>query len=290
VVEAALDTVRPTADAKQVALAVRCDPGPTIVAGDADRLQQVLWNLLSNAIRYTPAGGRIDVELHRADGHAEIQVADTGVGIEPHFLPHVFERFRQADASASRTHGGLGLGLALVRHLVELHGGTVRAESEGDGRGAIFTVRLPMQAAPVSARAGAHGDASPPGRLSGLRILVVDDDMDSRDLARIVCEQAGASVVSVESAAAALRALDAGSVDVLVTDIGMPGTDGYELLTAVRARPDGRIPAIALTAYARLEDRERALNAGFRLHVPKPLDPTRLARAVALVVGRESAL
>ncbi len=290
VVESATDIVRPTAEAKQVGLAVHCGDRPIVVAGDPDRLQQVLWNLLSNAIRYTPAGGGIDVSLDDVGAQARVRVVDTGIGIEPDFLPHVFERFRQADASTSRTHAGLGIGLALVRHLVELHGGVVQAESGGPGTGSTFTVWLPAQAAsesgvgPESAGAVVAGAAR---GLSGLHVLVVDDDPDARDLARLACAQAGARVTPAGSAAEAMRVVEAAPVDVLISDIGMPGTNGYELMAAVRAHANGqRIRAIALTAYARLEDRERALRAGFHLHVSKPVDPARLARAVALAVGR----
>jgi PAS domain S-box-containing protein len=290
VVESATDIVRPTAEAKQVGLAVHHGDRPIVVAGDPDRLQQVLWNLLSNAIRYTPAGGRIDVSLDDDGARARVRVVDTGIGIEPDFLPHVFERFRQADASTSRTHAGLGIGLALVRHLVELHGGIVQADSRGPGAGSTFTVWLPAQDASesgVGPEAAEAGTAGAPRGLSGLHVLVVDDDPDARDLARLACAQAGARVTPAGSAAEAMRVVEAAAVDVLISDIGLPGTNGYELMAAVRAHANGRqIRAIALTAYARLEDRERALQAGFHLHVPKPIDPARLARAVALAVGR----
>jgi CheY-like chemotaxis protein len=261
------------------------------VAGDPDRLQQIVWNLLSNAIRFTPAGGRIDVWLEAHQGQEQIRVVDTGSGIKREFLPHVFERFRQADASSSRTHSGLGIGLALVRHLVELHGGAVVAESEGEGHGAIFSVRLPgrspeAEVGPIP-REAVPDIADPSRHLAGLHVLVVDDEADARELARLAFEQAGARVSLAASAREALATVDAGRVDVLVSDIGMPGTNGYVLLESVRGRgAAGQIPAIALTAYARLEDRERALKAGFQLHVPKPIDPLRLVRAVALVTGR----
>jgi PAS domain S-box-containing protein len=291
VVEAAVDTIRPATQAKGVRIEGHTGERPVVVSGDPDRLQQVVWNLLSNAIRFTPAGGRIDVWLDEHQGQEQIRVVDTGSGIKPEFLPHVFERFRQADASSSRVHSGLGLGLALVRHLVELHGGAVVAESEGEGRGATFSVRLPRPSPDTAARPiplDAAPDVVDPSRhLAGLHVLVVDDEADARDLARLAFEQAGARVSVASSAREALATMDRGRVDVLVSDIGMPGANGYVLLESVRARgADAQVPAIALTAYARLEDRERALKAGFQLHVPKPIDPLRLVRAVALVAHR----
>jgi PAS domain S-box-containing protein len=290
VVNAAVDTIRPAAQAKGVGIEVHVSEPPVIVAGDPDRLQQVVWNLLSNAIRFTPAGGHVDVWLEAHQGQQQIRVVDTGSGIKPEFLPHVFERFRQADASSSRTYSGLGIGLALVRHLVELHGGAVVAQSEGEGRGATFCVRLPRRSPDQDLqplRLGAAPDIADPSRqLAGLHVLVVDDEADARELARLAFERAGARVTLAASAAEALATVEAGPVDVLVSDIGMPGTNGYVLLESVRGRVGTPIPAIALTAYARLEDRERALKAGFELHVPKPIDPARLVRAVALVVHR----
>jgi PAS domain S-box-containing protein len=297
VVTAAIDTVRPTAGAKGIGLNVRADARSTVVSGDPDRLQQVVWNLLTNAIRFTPEGGRIDVRITADEDHAEISVSDTGQGIAPSFLPYVFDRFRQADASATRTHSGLGIGLALVRHLVELHGGTVSAQSDGEGRGATFMVRLATEAAssgktPVgpAAREWQSAMAEIAERLPGLHVLVVDDDADARDLLRLAFEQAGARVTTAGSATEALAALAVAKVDALVSDIAMPGTDGYDLIKAVRA--DGRsaaIPAVALTAYARLEDRQRALLAGFQLHVAKPIDPVAVVHAVAVVAGRSAA-
>jgi PAS domain S-box-containing protein len=293
VVEAAVDTVRPAAEARGLTLEVHRGAEPAIVSGDADRLQQVVWNLLSNAIRFTPKAGRIDVWLDRHESDEEMRVVDTGRGIVPDFLPYVFDRFRQADTSTARTHSGLGIGLALVRHLVELHGGNVHAASEGEGRGATFTVRLPRRATlggPAEApsqRGGPAVPAAPAERLSGLHVLVVDDDADARDLVHAALAQAGARVTTAASAAAALSTLDAMDVDVLVSDIGMPGGDGYELIAAVRARDHGaRLPAVALTAYARRADRERALRAGFNLHVSKPIDPGTLVLVVGMVSGR----
>jgi PAS domain S-box-containing protein len=290
VVDTAVDTFRPGAQAKGVRISAHVGANPVVVAGDPDRLQQVVGNLLSNAIRFTPTGGRIDVWLEEHEGQEQIRVVDTGSGIKPEFLPHVFERFRQADASSSRTHSGLGIGLALVRHLVELHGGVVVATSDGPGRGATFSVRLPRRSPeedPGMPPPGARPDATGPARhLAGLHVLVVDDEQDARELARLTFEQAGARVTLAASAPEALATLEAERVDVLVSDIGMPGINGYALLETVRGRGGASIPAIALTAYARLEDRERALKAGFQLHIPKPIDPGRLVRAVALVANR----
>ena len=297
VVTAAVDTVRPSAAAKRVALQVHADGRSAVVSGDPDRLQQVVWNLLTNAIRFTPEGGRIDVDIVSDESHAEIRVRDTGQGIAPSFLPYVFDRFRQADPSATRTHSGLGLGLALVRHLVELHGGTVRADSEGQGRGATFTIRLASQ--PAASGQTPVGPATPEwqsamaevgDRLAGVRVLVVDDDADARDLLHLAFGHAGARVTTAASAAEALAALADAEFDALVSDIAMPGKDGYDLITEVRAREHGAdIPAVALTAYARVEDRQRALRAGFHLHIAKPIDPAAVLHAVAQVVGRSAA-
>ncbi len=293
VIGAAVDAVRPAVDAKGVHLVTDLDPAAGTVTGDADRLQQVVWNLLTNAVKFTPRDGRVEIRLQRRDSQVEIRVADTGRGIAADFLPHVFERFSQADTSSSRAQPGLGIGLALVRHLVELHGGTVAVASEGEGRGATFTVRLPVPAtlprgrtdAPVDGGGATDGDRPRP--LAGVHVLAVDDDADARELLRVAFQQAGARVTVAESARAALAAIEAAAPDVLVSDIGMPGGDGYELLESVRAVERGsRLPAVALTAYARVEDRDRALRAGFQLHVAKPIDPAALVRAVALVCAR----
>jgi signal transduction histidine kinase/ActR/RegA family two-component response regulator len=292
VIEAAIDAVRPAADAKGIRIEVRADPALPPVQGDPDRLQQVVWNLLSNAVKFTPGEGRIEVRLERLGGQGRIQVADTGMGIRKDFLDYVFDRFRQADSSSTRAHGGLGLGLSIVRHLVELHGGTVRAESEGEGKGATFSVAIPLapsaQAAPPM--------ASPPRgevplapeatrELQDLRVLLVDDEPDAREMLPHLLEPFGARVVVTASAAEALEALQRGQIDVLVADIGMPDEDGYALIGKVREL-DGairEIPAIALTAYAGEGDRQRALTAGFQMHLPKPVDPRELAAAVAAV-------
>ncbi|HYE14116.1 MAG TPA: ATP-binding protein [Pyrinomonadaceae bacterium] len=294
VVEAAADTVRPAAAAKRIKLETRFDPRSCLVMGDAGRLQQVVWNLLSNAVKFTPAGGEVAIGVEPAGAHVRVTVSDTGQGISPNFLPYVFDRFRQGDQSTTREHGGLGLGLAIVRHLVELHGGTVRAESEGAGMGSRFTIELPALGAAGGdggreAAVEAKGSARQRAILDGLRVLVVDDDRDALDLVRVVLEQGGADVVAAESAAQALCALEAGArPEVLVCDIGMPGEDGYSLLRKVRAlgrELGGAVPAVALTAYAGEADRALALAAGFQLHMPKPIDPSALVSAVARLAG-----
>lgn len=292
VIESALDAVRPTAHAKGIELeATIADPGIAVMA-DAGRLQQIAWNILSNAIKFTPPGGRVSLELRHAGRHAELRVADTGTGIDPDFLPYVFDRFRQADSSTTRSHGGLGLGLAIVRHLTELHGGTVTVESEGRGRGAAFTVRLPeiarRRASPPLHHAGVS-PSIPDSALLGVRVLAVDDQADTRDLVSATLERYGASVVTAASAREALDLLDAEHLHVLIGDIGMPDEDGYALIRKVRQRTEdenGRVPAIALTAYARREDHDRALDAGYQMHLSKPIDDVDLVRAVATVVGR----
>ncbi len=288
VVAAALEAVRPAAEAKTLVVDCALDPMVGPVAGDPGRLQQVVWNLLANAIKFTPRGGRVRVALDGDGSLARIVVSDTGKGVSPDFLPYIFDRFRQADSTTTRRHGGLGLGLAIVRHLVELHGGTVGVESAGDGCGATFTVCLPIAAV----RHGDHGRPRFPAEqaperlpvLEGLCVLVVDDQADARESVTAVLEERGAHVVVVASAAEALEAIERYRPQVLVSDIGMPGEDGYELIRKVRAlRPEegGRIPAAALTAYARIEDRAQALQAGYQIHVPKPVDPAALIAVVA---------
>jgi len=297
-IESAVESVRPAADAKGVGICKVIDKGLASVSGDPRRLQQVVWNLLSNAIKFTPAGGRIEIKLGRAGSGVEISVGDTGVGIAPEFLPHVFDRFRQADQRITRQHGGLGLGLSIVRHLVEMHGGTVRAESAGEGKGSTFTVLLPAlpvkseSAEPAPARTGERATFSAyacPERLDGLRILVVDDEPDTLEMLRFGLSQCGAQVSAAGSAAEALVALAGGGCDVLISDIGMPGVDGYELIRRVRALPaerGGRVPAVALTAYARIEDRLQALRSGFHMHVPKPVELAELVTVTASLVRR----
>jgi signal transduction histidine kinase/CheY-like chemotaxis protein len=297
VIEAAVDATRPTAEAKAIRLQTVIDPQAGPVSGDTDRLQQVVWNLLTNAIKFTPKGGRVQVRLERINSHVEITVSDTGRGISEEFLPHVFDRFRQADGTTTRTHGGLGLGLSIVRQLVELHGGAVSAESAGEGQGSSFTVQLPVMVTRrevfKSERRHPTADGSisfdcPPS-LEGLRVLVVDDEQDTRDLLRAVLEQCGSEVTTAASAAEALEAFQQSKPDVLISDIGMPEEDGYLLIGKVRALEAGlgkRVPAIALTAYARVEDRVRALTAGFHVHVPKPIEPVELVAVVASLTGR----
>ena len=297
IVEAAIDTVYPAAQAKEISINCKFDPEVGVVVGDANRLQQVVWNLLSNAVKFTPKGGRVDVQLERIESCVQIRVSDTGVGIAAEFLSHVFERFRQEDSSSTRSHGGLGLGLAIVRHLVEFHGGTVSAESPGIGQGATFIVNLPMKAVYVEANTAEQlssvGDTQDANnylpKLDGLRVLIVDDEADARHLLTTILGQYGAQVMAAPSASDALLALQEFRPHILVSDIGMPQEDGYTLIRQVRALPTdqgGRIPAVALTAYARAEDRTQALLAGFQLHVPKPVNPAELAAVVANLTGR----
>jgi PAS domain S-box-containing protein len=300
-IEAAVEAVKPAAEAKGVRMHKVIDTGPVSIPGDPVRLQQVVWNLLSNAIKFTPRGGHVQIRSERVNSHLEIIVSDTGQGISQDFLPHVFDRFRQADQKTSRNHGGMGLGLAIVRHLVEMHGGTVRAQSEGEGRGSTFTVMLPItpvyQVDPSGARVhpGAR-DLLPPGddctdRLDGLRILVVDDEADTRELLKEGLQYCGAKVSVAGNAREALDALVATAPDILISDIGMPGVDGYDLIRQVRNLPrqrGGKIPAIALTAYTRTEDRLQALRAGYDMHVPKPVELAELVAVAATVVRRKN--
>jgi PAS domain S-box-containing protein len=297
-VASAVESLRPAAEAKGIALAIELDPGAGLVWGDPTRLQQVVWNLVSNAVKFTPRGGRVDVRLGRVDSFVEIAVRDTGAGISPEFLPNVFDRFRQADSSTTRKYGGLGLGLAIVRQLIELHGGTVEAASEGEGRGSTFTVRLPIRAvrrAPAPSRieplAAPVPALSPEidSALAGLRALIVDDEPDAREMLAMLLRGCGAETRVASSAAEALAALADWRPDVLVSDIGMPGEDGYGLIRRVRALSPGEgggIPAIALTAHARPEDRTHAFAAGFQAHVAKPVDQTELVRVIARLARR----
>jgi PAS domain S-box-containing protein len=294
VIEAAADSVRPDAVKKQIAIDLVLDPGVPAVLGDPTRLQQVVWNLLTNAVKFTDAGGRVAVTLSRTPADVRIAVRDDGAGIVPEFLPHLFERFRQADASAARRHGGLGIGLSIARHLVELHGGTIRAESSGPGRGSMFVVtlpaRLPMPAGHLQAAGVAPAPDGPPG-LAGVALLVVEDDEDSRRLVTLLLEERGALVRSVPSSQEALALLDGGWMpDALISDIGLPGVDGYDLMRRIRARggPCGSLRAIALTAFARLDDRRRALEAGYQMHLPKPVEPDDLCAAVRMLLDRDA--
>jgi len=290
VAAAAVDAVRPAAAAKSIALGVSVDPAVGTVLADPDRLQQILWNLLSNAIKFTPDKGHVDLTLQRAGTDVVIQVRDSGQGIPAAVLPHVFDRFRQADARRPIT--GLGLGLSIVRHLVEGHGGTIRAESAGEGLGATFTVTLP-----VHATAGVAAPVIPPRaqgpRLDGLRILVVEDDADARLWLKDSLEHLGAVVLIATSVQEAVETFERDTPHVLVSDIRLPDADGYALLQRVRAadaRRGRHTPAIALTAYPRVEDRARALEAGFQLHVPKPVAPDDLTAAIASLAGRGGGL
>jgi len=292
-VEAAVAAVRPTADARGVLLNTTVSRCRNVNA-DSARLQQVTWNLLTNALKFTPRGGQVTIGLREIEEQVEMTVSDTGQGIKPEFLPFVFDRFRQADASTTRRHGGLGLGLSIVKSLVELHGGSVEVDSPGEGRGATFTVRLPIPTLPQEVL------ASPPEpqshstpELAGLRILVVDDEDDARTLARRVLEERGAQVITVSSAAEAMASVgDNNPPNVLVSDIGMPEQDGYDLIKQMRALPGdaGRVPAVALTALARAEDRKRALSAGYQKHVSKPVDPAELVSVIASLAGRALAV
>jgi signal transduction histidine kinase/ActR/RegA family two-component response regulator len=295
VIHAAVDTSRSAADAKDIRLQIVLDFGAGVVLGDPVRLQQIIWNLLSNAIKFTPKHGRVQVQLERINSHVEITVSDTGPGIEEDFLPHVFERFRQADSSASKKHGGLGLGLSIVRHLVEMHGGTVVAGNRIDEPGAVFSVWLPLMVVKAPAESAqpprVHPAASGsvpfdcPPELRGVKVLAIDDEADARHLLTAVLEQCGAEVRTCASCAEALVLLEELQPDVLISDIGMPGEDGYALIRKVRAWEAARggkpIPAVALTAYARVEDRLQALVAGYNMHVPKPVEPAELAIVIA---------
>jgi signal transduction histidine kinase len=295
-VESAIDTVRPAAEAKGVRLQAVLDPAAGPVAGDPERLQQVIWNLLTNAVKFSNKGGQVQIRLQKIDSHAELSVSDSGAGIAPDFLPYVFHPFQQAEGATTRKHPGLGLGLAIVRHLVELHGGRASAASAGEGKGATFTVILPIVVTTNSASGETDSNTVASGRdlaavptLSGVRVLLVDDEADAREVLSTMLQQAGAIVLSVPNAADALALLDREAFDVLVSDIGMPGEDGYALIRSVRQRAidsGGRIPAAALTAYARTEDRLRALAAGFQIHVPKPVQPEELVTVVASLAGR----
>jgi PAS domain S-box-containing protein len=290
-VDAAIETLRPAAEAKNIRLEKEYDPATGMIAGDPARLQQVIWNLLSNAIKFTPRDGVVRVGLRQAGGSVEISVADSGAGIAPEFITHVFERFRQGDSSTTRQHGGLGLGLSIVKHLIEQHGGTVRVASGGEQRGATFTVELPAASAQVMAARPDRAPYSPPSPLtpdivvrdlSQLKVLVVDDEADARDLIKRILSDCHATVTTAPSARAALEAFRAAPPDVMISDLGMPEMDGFALLAEVRTLAGGAaVPAIALTAFARSEDRLRALEAGFAAHVSKPVEPSQLIATVA---------
>ncbi|OLB97736.1 MAG: hypothetical protein AUH30_09805 [Candidatus Rokubacteria bacterium 13_1_40CM_68_15] len=289
VISAAAEAVRPAATSGGIALEIVVDAPGARVMGDGVRLQQVVWNVLSNAVKFTERGGRITTRLSRHGTHARILVTDTGRGIAPDLLPHVFERFRQAESAGARPHLGLGLGLAIVRHLVGLHGGTVTADSAGEGRGSTFTIELPLMtdgARSTPVEPSPH--ESPLPGLDNLNVLLVDDDPDSREVLAVILEKCGARPVTTGSTAQALEALDRTRFDVMVADIGMPGRDGYDLIRTVRARTDGvrDIPAVAFTAFAGVDDARRALEAGYDLHFGKPVEPATLTRALAVLAGR----
>jgi hypothetical protein len=300
IVRAAMETTKHAGAAKGVRVEAALDLLGGPVSGDGNRLQQVFWNLLTNAIKFTPRGGEVRVAMARVDSHVEVRVADTGEGIAPEFLPHVFDRFRQADASTTRRHGGLGLGLSIVKQLVELHGGSVRVSSGGLGQGAAFIVALPIVAVYRESEGGAdrREPAAAPklgelsdihGRIKGMRVLVVDDKPDARALVKRLLEGCGASVTTAASASEAMRFLQDGKYDVLVSDVGMPGEDGYSLIRRVRAlgpERGGETPAIALTAYARGEDRVKAVNAGFQHHIVKPVEAGELIAMIAALCPR----
>ena len=296
VIGAAIDAIRPAADAKNILVATTMVDGDLLVSGDAGRLQQVIWNLLSNAVRFTPAGGRIEIVVARAAGSLEIAVSDTGPGIDPAFLPHVFERFRQGAAGTTRAHGGLGLGLAIVRHLVELHGGTVEAFNNATRPGATFRVVLPARPGaaetvdsgrPPAAIVGATRSAV---RLDAVRVLVADDDMNARELLAVILENAGAEVRAAASAEDALMILQTWTPDVLLSDIEMPGEDGYGLIDKASRLTRSRLVAVALTAHARPEDRLRALEAGFHWHLAKPIEPSELLSVLTTLLAQQKGL
>ena len=334
-IEAAMDSVRLTAEAKSIELSAFFDASVDLVSGDSARLQQIVWNLLTNAIKFTPEGGKVSVRLDRGGDYAQIQASDTGVGISAEFLPFIFDRFRQADSTTTRSQGGLGLGLAIVRHLVELHGGSIHAESQGEGKGATFTVKLPLSKSLIAIEpcspaqtnsntatplVGKRVEHSPENRynhpdtrdatdvaeispseveranlpsLDKLQVLVVDDDTDTRDFITTVLEQSGASVTAAASVSLAIEALEHFQPDVLVSDIGMPEQDGYELIRQVRAMDAervGNVPALALTAYARGEERTMAMQAGFQMHLAKPVEPAELIAVVAKLVQKTDKL
>ncbi len=292
VIQTALETVKPSAQVKHIRLVTELDPSVGPVSGDSTRLQQVIWNLLSNAVKFTPKRGEVHVRLERVNSHIELTVEDTGAGIPAEFLPHVFERFHQGDGTTTRKYGGLGLGLAIVRHLVELHGSTVSVASRGENQGSTFTIKMPLpvlqvreSSSLVPLHAQVNGAVERLPRLEGVRVLIVDDEMDARRLLRLLLEGCGAEVRAAASAAEALQAIEQAAPDVLVSDIGMPDADGYELVRWARGL-GLTVPAVALTAYARSEDRVRALAAGFNTHVSKPVEITELIIVIQRLLDR----
>ena len=290
VIDAAVEVVRPAADAKHISIKLNYDPTVGPVSGDSVRLQQIVWNLLSNAVKFTPSGGSVFIDYRRKGAFAEVVVRDTGIGIAPDFLPHVFERFRQAESAATRSHRGMGLGLAIVRHLVELHGGTVSVESAGENQGSIFTIHLPLATTPkaLPALVVAHdANGEPAKALNGLRILLVEDEPDARELLAILLQGSGATVEAVDSATSALQRLPLFIPDVLVSDIGLPRESGYDLIRQIRAMSSdvNKIPAIALTAFATENDRKMSLSAGFQAHLAKPVEPSDLLNTIKVVIN-----
>jgi CheY-like chemotaxis protein len=290
-VDAALESIRPAAEAKAIHVSLRLDVQEGVILGDASRIQQMIWNLLTNAVKFTPSGGHIDVDAHQDNGSIEIAVRDDGAGVAPEFLPYVFDRFRQAEASSNRRYGGLGLGLAIVRHLVELHGGSVSVDSQGLGRGSIFTVRLPISPVARNALHGSSGTLAPPvppPQLVGKKIVVLEDEPDVSELIAVELERCQADVRCAASTPEALALVERELPDLIVADIGLPGEDGYSFIRRLRQLPrdeGGAIPAVALTAYARSEDRTRALAAGFQKHLAKPAALGELTVALASLLS-----
>lgn len=301
VIESAIDSVRPAADAKEIKIQRVLDSEVGLISGDSDRLQQIIWNLLSNAIKFTPKDGRVQIKLERVNSHVEVTVSDDGSGIDEETLPHIFERFRQSDSSSTRTYGGLGLGLAIVRHLVEQHGGVVNAASDGIGRGAVFTISFPLSVARSDLKTQNEEriyqtfddtvEFSCPPELNNLRILVVDDEADTRALLSSIFESCNANIKGVASVDEAIAALENEKFDILISDIGMPNKSGYDLMEKLRKFPpqqNGTIPAVALTAYAGVEDRMRTLSAGFQMHIPKPIEPAKLIMIITSLMNRNN--
>jgi signal transduction histidine kinase/CheY-like chemotaxis protein len=291
--ESALESIRPAAEAKQIQIEVEREPYASVITGDSDRLQQVFWNLLSNAVKFTPRGGRVKISVSRIESQLEIAISDTGAGIKQEFIPYIFDRFTQADTTTARRHAGLGLGLAIVRHIIELHGGVVAAESEGVGQGATFRITLPVRALQI--REQSAPSASTPVKsladdiaLDRIRVMIVDDEAETRDLLKMMLASHGAVVTVCASGDEALTEIEAWKPQIVVSDIGMPAMDGYSLIRKVRGLESDLhgVPAIALTAYARAEDRMRALAAGFQMHVPKPVEASELVMVIASLVKR----
>jgi CheY-like chemotaxis protein len=289
IIRTAVETVQPMADNRGVAISVSLDAPSKTALVDPFRMQQVLWNLLSNGIKFTPGGGLVEISLEQSNSEIRIVVRDTGEGISPEFLPHIFERFRQKDSSYARKYSGLGLGLAIVRHVVDLHKGVVEAQSEGEGKGATFSVRLPLPsgASNVPAERQSVKSAKAPARLAGKRILVVEDDEDSREMMKAIVGTQGAEVKLAGTSAEGLRLLEEWNPDLIVSDIGMPGEDGYDLIRKVRAqeRTGRKLPAIALTGYAGEQSGQQALAAGFHIYLQKPIEPESVVRAIEMLLA-----